>query len=217
MSERVAPTIGRDELVRMLRAAARLVRENQDELSRLDSFGGDGDHGTTMVRAMDRLEAAIDENPSSGLAELLQNVGWAIMGVDGGATGPLFGALFMSMPPGVEGETLDAGSLARAFAAGLDGVQKNTRARRGDKTMIDALEPAIAALREAADAGEDVVSALTRASDAAEEGARATRTMRARYGRAKNIGQESIGNEDPGATSVSLIFRGLLEGARDDG
>jgi dihydroxyacetone kinase-like protein len=83
--------------------------------------------------------------------------------------------------------------------------------------MIDALEPAIAALREAADAGEDVVSALTRASNAAEDGVRATRTMQARFGRAKNIGQESIGNEDPGATSVSLIFRGFLEGARDDG
>jgi dihydroxyacetone kinase-like protein len=210
----------------MLRAAARLVRENQDELSRLDSFGGDGDHGTTMVRAMDRLEAAIDENPASGIGELLQNVGWAIMGVDGGATGPLLGALFMSMASGVQREMLDARSLARAFAAGLDGVQKNTRARIGDKTMIDALDPAVAALHEAADAGEDVVAALAGASNAAEDGVRATRTMQARFGRAKNIGQESIGNEDPGAsignedpgaTSVSLIFRGFLEGARDDG
>jgi dihydroxyacetone kinase-like protein len=201
----------------MLRAAARLVRENRDELSRLDSFGGDGDHGTTMVRAMDRLEAAIADNPSAGLGALLGSVGWAIMGVDGGATGPLFGALFMSMASGVQGETLDAGSLASAFAVGLDGVQKNTRARKGDKTMIDALEPAVAALRGAADAGEDVVAALGRAADAAEAGARATRTMAARFGRAKNIGAESVGHEDPGATSVSLIFRGLLEGARDDG
>ena len=201
----------------MLRAAARLVRENQDELSRLDSFGGDGDHGTTMVRAVDRLEAAIDENPSAGLGELLHNVGWGIMGVDGGATGPLLGALFMSMPSGVQRETLDARSLASAFAAGLEGVQKNTRARMGDKTMIDALDPAVAALREAADAGENIVAALARASNAAEDGVRATRTMRARFGRAKNIGDDSIGNEDPGATSVSLIFRGFLEGARADG
>ncbi|MHC4305217.1 MAG: dihydroxyacetone kinase subunit DhaL [Planctomycetota bacterium] len=201
----------------MMRAAARLVRENQEELSRLDSVGGDGDHGTTMVRAMDRLEAAIDENPSVGLGELLQNVGWAIMGVDGGATGPLFGTLFMSMSSVMEGETLDARSLASAFAAGLDGVQKNTRARTGDKTMIDALEPAVAALCEAAASGEEIVAALVRASDAADEGVRATRTMQARFGRAKNIGDKSIGNQDPGATSVSLIFRGFLEGARDDG
>jgi dihydroxyacetone kinase-like protein len=83
--------------------------------------------------------------------------------------------------------------------------------------MIDALEPAVAALCEAAASGEEIVAALVRASDAADEGVRATRTMQARFGRAKNIGDKSIGNQDPGATSVSLIFRGFLEGARDDG
>ncbi len=210
--------IGIDELVCMLRNAAGLIRDNQDKLSRLDSQGGDGDHGTTMVRAMDRLEQAVDENAaSSSIADLLQNVGWAIMGADGGATGPLFGSFFMSMSGGVGGETLDARSLATAFESALAGVQKNTRAKVGDKTMIDALAPAVVALRKAADNGDEITASLDRAAKAADQGARSTASMQARFGRAKNIGEKSIGHEDPGANSVSLLFKGFLQGVATDG
>lgn len=201
-----------DCMAAMLRAAAAQIRANQELLSKLDSHGGDGDHGTTMARAMTCIEKAVEENPNASLKAVLQAVGWAVMGVDGGATGPLFGTFFMSMAETADGkEVLDAQDLAAAFAAGLEGVQKRTRAQVGDKTMLDALAPAVEAAQHAAGGGsvEDVVRT---AFEAACTGADSTASLQARFGRAKNIGEKSIGQPDAGATSVSLIFKGFLEG-----
>ena len=198
---------------RMLRKAAARIRESREELSRLDSHGGDGDHGTTMCRAVDQMERALENSPGADIKTLLHDVGWAVMGVDGGATGPLFGSFFMAMAEAAgDAGKLDARSLAALIEAGLAGVQKRTRARVGDKTMIDALEPAVIALRAAADGGADVSAALRRAAEAAEEGARSTADLVARFGRARNLGEKSRGSGDPGAASVSLIFRGFFEG-----
>lgn len=194
----------------MLRGGAALVRENQDVLSKLDSVGGDGDHGTTMMRAMGCLETALTAAASRGLDGALHAVGWAILGVDGGAVGPLLGGFFMAMAPAVEGRaTLDAADLARVFEAGLAGVLKQTKARPGDKTMVDALQPAVEALRQAADRGMTVEEALRNAAEAAERGAQATKDMQAKFGRAKNIKEQSIGSPDAGATSIALLFRGF--------
>ena len=215
----MSATIGYDDFIRMLRGAAARVEENREVLSRLDSHGGDGDHGSTMRRAMGRIEEAIQKTGESpDLKTLLHNVGWAIMGVDGGATGPLFGMFFMGMSAPAAGKaSLDAAELAAVFEAGLASVRKNTKARVGDKTMIDALVPAVEALRREAEAGADPARALEAAAKAAEEGAAATEKMQARFGRAKNVGEKSIGNQDAGATSVSLIFKGFAEGAQSNG
>ena len=209
-------SIGYEELCRILRRAAEAVRAGEAELSRLDSFGGDGDHGTTMSRAMGQMEGAIEGASGSDIKGLLNDIGWAIMGVDGGATGPLLGSLFMGMPEGLgEGESIDPRTLAALFEAGLAGVEKRTRAKVGDKTVIDALVPAVQALRRAAELGRDVRACLGEAAEAAEEGARSTSELVARFGRAKNLGEKSRGTPDPGATSISLIFRGLWEGAQE--
>jgi dihydroxyacetone kinase-like protein len=137
------------------------------------------------------------------------------MGVDGGATGPLFGMLFMGMSDAVEGkEALESPDVAAAFEAGLASVQKQTKARVGDKTLIDALVPAVAALRAAADDGADPATALEAAAQAAAQGAESTKDLQARFGRARNIGEASKGYADPGATSVSLVFRGFAEALR---
>jgi phosphoenolpyruvate---glycerone phosphotransferase subunit DhaL len=206
-------TIGYDEMVRMLREASSIVCGDHKRLSELDSVGGDGDHGTTMVRAMGCLEKAVDASGSRDLKPLLHDVGWAILGVDGGATGPLLGTFFMSMSEAVpEKDTLDASELATMFEAGLAGMGKQTKARIGDKTMIDALAPAIIAMREAADAGASIEESLRRAAEAAEQSAVGTKELQARFGRAKNIKEQSIGTQDPGATSVSLIFKGFWKG-----
>jgi len=202
-----------NRLVAMVRAAAAQVRANQMLLSKLDSHGGDGDHGTTMARAMNCMEKVVEDDQSSSLQELLRSIGWAVMGVDGGATGPLFGTFFMSMADAAAGkDALDARGLAAAFAAGLAGVQKRTRAQVGDKTMLDALVPAVDAAQAAADAGGSVKDMLRSASEAARDGAERTKSLQARFGRAKNIGEKSIGQPDAGASSVSLIFQGFLEG-----
>ena len=151
------------------------------------------------------------------IKDLLQGIGWAVMGVDGGAAGPLFGSLFMSMADAAgDGAALDASGVATMFEAGLAGVRKRTKAQPGDKTMIDALVPAVEALRAAADDGVDVPAALMQAADAARQGAESTKTMQARFGRAKNIGEKSVGEQDPGATSVALVFRGFSQGVGKD-
>ncbi len=208
----MSDSIGYPRLVAMLRQAAGCVRAEESELSRLDSFGGDGDHGTTMVRAMSKLEEAIDAAAGEDAKALLNDVGWAIMGVDGGATGPLLGSLFMAMGEGAPEGAIDAPTFAAMLEAGLAGVRKNTRATPGDKTMIDALVPAVEAFAAAATNGVD--GALEAAADAAAAGAESTKELAARFGRAKNLGEKSKGERDPGAASMALIFRGLCEGAR---
>ena len=212
----MAVTIGYDGLVKMLEAAVLQIKNNHETLSKLDSHGGDGDHGTTMVRATGCIEKAIADCGVPRIKDLLQGIGWAIMGVDGGATGPLFGTLFMSMADAAgPDDPLDVQGLATMFEAGLAGVRKRTKAQSGDKTMIDALVPAIDILRAAANAGADIPEAMGQAADAALKGAESTKTMQARFGRAKNIGEKSVGEQDPGATSVALMFRGFAQGVKE--
>jgi phosphoenolpyruvate---glycerone phosphotransferase subunit DhaL len=197
----------------MLKAAAGEVRANHERLSKLDSVGGDGDHGTTMVRAMALIDKTIDQSVSRDLKKLLHDLGWAIMGVDGGAIGPLLGLFFAGMANDSKGDSADAAQLAGMFESGLANLRKQTKAQPGDKTMMDALVPAVEAARVHAAKG-DVVSVLNAAAQAAETGAAATTDMMAKFGRARHIREESIGTADPGATSVALIFNGFLKGAQ---
>lgn len=207
-------SVGFDDFVRMLRCAAEQIRAQHEMLSKLDSVGGDGDHGTTMVRAMGMLEKAVVDCMSGTPQGLLNDVGWAIMGVDGGATGPLLGTFFSSMSEAVPADvaaTVDARALAMAFETALAGVQRQTKAQVGDKTMIDALVPAVQTLRSEVDKGQSADAAMKSAAEAALKGAESTKALQARFGRARNIKEQSIGAQDPGATSISLIFKGFAE------
>jgi len=208
----MSESVGYKELVAMLRSAVEQVRTNQDTLSQLDSVGGDGDHGTTMARAMGLVDKAIAACKKKDLKSVLNDIGWAIMGVDGGATGPLLGTFFLGMSDAVaDKKPANVEGLARLFEAGLAALQKTSKAQVGDKTMMDALVPAVAALRNAADAGRPLLTAVALAAVAAEQGALSTKNFPARFGRAKNIGDRTIGHQDPGATSVSLMFKGFAE------
>lgn len=203
-------TIGQTDLVRMLRAAAERIRANREQLSRLDSQIGDGDHGSAMVRAMDAAEKAVDQCGTSAADAMLQAVAWGVMGAAGGAPGPLLGAFFLGMASAA-GDSLDAAQVAAMLAAGLDGMQKQTKAQVGDKTMIDALAPAVAAAGAAAGEGADVAATLQRAAEAAAKGAESTRDLTARYGKARNMGPRTVGHVDAGATSVAHILRGFAD------
>lgn len=208
----MSETVSYNDLVAMLRGAVAQIREHHETLSKLDSFGGDGDHGTTMLRAMGLVEKTVDGAGAGTLEALLEAVGWAIMGVDGGATGPLFGAFFTGMAaPAAGHEALDATALAAVFESGLAAVRKYTKAQVGDKTLMDALAPAVGAVREVADEGAGPCAAVQRAAQAAAQGAATTEGLQARFGRAKNVGEKSIGAADPGATSVSYMFHGFAE------
>ena len=203
-----------DGLVRVFRAGSRRVQAAADELGRLDSAIGDGDHGVAMKRAMEALEKGMDACGDGAVRALLQAVAMAVMGIDAGSTGPLMGSLLLGMvePVGDRAE-IDAPLLAAMFQGGLAKLRAISKAQVGDKTMIDALVPAVEALEAAAGEGADVPAALARAADAARDGAEKTRDFQAKFGKARNLGERSLGHQDPGATSVSIFLRGLAEGA----
>ncbi len=203
---------GYDQVVAMFQGAITNIRANIKELSALDAAIGDGDHGVAMGRAGDAVEKAIQEADGSDLKSLLQAMGWGVMSIDGGSTGPLLGSLFMGMSEGVEGkDPADRDALAALFKAGLANIQQYTKAQVGDKTLMDALIPAVGAIQAACEAGKSVPQALTDAAQAAEKGALATKTCIARFGRAKNLGDRTLGHQDPGARSIALIFSGFAQ------
>lgn len=200
-------TIGQHELSQMFQSAAALIRERSAELSALDSASGDGDHGATMLRIADQLGMAAS---SADLRSTLHDAGWKILSVDGGASSSIFGTFFLGMADASEcGCALDCAALAATFEAGLAAVSKQTRARPGDKTLMDALVPAIASLRAAVDTRKSVVDAMHDAARAARVGAESTSGLTARFGRAKFLGEKTRGHQDPGATSIALLFEGF--------
>src|ERR1700730_8816093 len=141
--------VGMNEFVAMMGGAIHQVKEGERYLSELDSACGDGDHGITMLRAVNRLEQTLTDGKQSDLKTLVYDLGWTLLGIDGGATGPLLGTLFLGMSETLaEKSSLDAAGLALIFEEGLQAVEKQTKARVGDRTMLDALVPAVAALRD---------------------------------------------------------------------
>lgn len=193
----------------MLLTAAGRIRANHAMLSRLDSAIGDGDHGTTMLRTMEAVEKTVAEYAGTDLKQLLSAVAWAVLSCDGGSTGPLLGSFFMGMSDGAaDQEALDCAGLAAMFEAGISKMQKQSRAQIGDKTMMDAFLPALAALK-AADPSRGVEAALEQAAAAAAQGAEATKSMCAKFGRARSLGSRSVGAVDPGAMSIALMFEGF--------
>ena len=203
------------DLAKILRSGAARVKENHELLSRLDAATGDGDHGVTMKRVAEAIIESVADGQSLGVGPLLEQVGWNVMSVDGGSTSPLLGSFFLGMAEAVDGsQTLDGRGLAAAFAAGLAKLCAQTQAKPGDKTMIDALVPAVEALRQAADAGAEPHVQLAQAADAAQRGAEKTRELQARFGLRRNLGSRTIGHVDPGATSIALMFAGFRDGAK---
>ncbi|OGV63604.1 MAG: dihydroxyacetone kinase subunit L [Lentisphaerae bacterium RIFOXYA12_FULL_48_11] len=209
----MADNIGYEGIVKLLKAAAEKIKANRDYLSKLDSATGDGDHGTAVFKVADAITGTIAKDNSKNLKILLKDIGWAAMSTDAGSTSPLYGSLFMGMSESIADDALlDCKAFVSMMEAGVTKLRKNTKAEVGCKTMIDTLVPAITALRGAADSGKSIAQALSDGADAAVKGAESTKEMKATFGRAKNIGERSIGHIDPGATSMSLLFVGMKEG-----
>ncbi len=206
-------SIGVRELTWMIEGAIQKIREQHSFLSQLDSASGDGDHGTTMLRAVKQIEKAMVERPSEDLKSLLNNIAWTLLGIDGGATGPLLGSFFTGMSESIAGKrALDNEDFSAMFEAGVKSLKEQTKAEVGDRSLMDALIPAVAALRAGAQADKDILQMLHAAAAGAAEGALSTRNLKARVGRARHLGERVIGHPDPGATSVSLMFQGFYEG-----
>lgn len=186
---------------------ARLVAEHKQELTDLDAAIGDGDHGLNMDRGLQAVLARLAESPPSAAGPLLTQTGMVLVSTVGGASGPLYGTFFLRLGSAI-GDVSDVSldDFAKAMRAGLDGIVARGRAEPGDKTMYDALAPAVAALDAAAAAGAEPAEAFRSARTAAEVGRDATTPMLARKGRASYLGERSVGHQDPGATSVALLF-----------
>jgi dihydroxyacetone kinase-like protein len=205
-------TIGYTQICGLLNAATAQIRQHHEMLSRLDSAVGDGDHGTTILRTMEAVSKTVAENPAADLKTLFSTTAWAVMSCDGGSTGPLLGSFFLGLGElPADKRDLTFAELVAALEAGIGKLHKQSRAQIGDKTMMDAFLPALAALK-AADPANGIRAALAQAAAAAAAGAEATRNMRAKFGRARNLGDRVIGHPDPGAVSISLIFKGFSEG-----
>ena len=201
------------DFARMIAGAAASIRAQHALLSELDCAAGDGDHGATMLRTVERLEKCFPPGGPEDLKACLREAGWSVLGVDGGASSSLLGTFFGGMADGaVGGPSISAGDLAAIFEAGVAAVQRQTKAQPGDKTMMDALIPAVMALRAAADSGRSATEGLRDAAAAARAGAEATRNLTARYGRAKFLGEKTRGHLDPGAVSTGLMFEGFYKG-----
>ncbi len=200
--------ITRDATLDWMNRFAGEMSEHRAELVALDTAIGDGDHGTNMNRGMtkaiEKLGAAEQADPGA----VLKTVAMALVSSVGGAAGPLYGTLFLQMGGALAGETeVDLPQYAAAWRKALEGVQARGKAELGDKTMVDALTPAV----EALEAASDLDGGLRAAVQAAEEGMKATTPLIARKGRASYLGERSKDHQDPGATSTYYLFKSAAE------
>ena len=197
-------SIDDEQITAFVERFAEAVAQHRRLLTRLDSAIGDADHGENMHRGM---KAALERLDGDTPSARLKSVAMALVSKVGGAAGPLYGTGFLRASKAVEGrDTLDAADLVAALEAAFDGVAQRGKSQRGQKTMLDALGPAIDALRAAVDDGADLDDALRAAAVAADEGKRGTVPVQAQRGRASYLGERSIGHQDPGATSTAILI-----------
>lgn len=187
---------------KMLSAAYDAVCAREEEFSKLDAVIGDGDHGTAIVQAM----KSVNESAANATEykQMFNDIGFNIMLTTSGSTSTLLGGLFLGMADHAEGESLTIEQVKTLFKGGLEGVQKQTKAVPGDKTMMDALQPAVEAI--VASEATTIEDMMTEGAEAALKGAAATVEMKANFGRARNYGEKSVGYADSGATSWSCMF-----------
>jgi phosphoenolpyruvate---glycerone phosphotransferase subunit DhaL len=196
-----------------LRRSAEELHAQRDYLTQLDAAIGDADHGINMDRG---FTAVLDKLPAVAEADIgtiLKTVGTTLVSTVGGASGPLYGTAFLRAGTALAGkQELQPADIVAGLEAALEGIKARGHAQMGEKTMVDALSPAVDAFKSAASAGESIHDALRIASNAAEEGIKATIPLVATKGRASYLGERSAGHQDPGATSVTLLLRTAVNG-----
>jgi phosphoenolpyruvate---glycerone phosphotransferase subunit DhaL len=196
-----------ENTIEMIRTMARAIEENHRELTKLDSAIGDGDHGTNMRRGFEAVLEKLAESPPNSPSDVLKSAAMTLISKVGGAAGPLYGTAFLRASSAVSGrDDFVATDVVDALEAALGGVKQRGKAEPGDKTMVDALEPAARAAKETASSGSSNADVLRAAADAASEGAEATIPLTAKRGRASYLGPRSAGHKDPGAASTALLL-----------
>jgi dihydroxyacetone kinase-like protein len=205
--------ITKTTLSNMLFKASTLLVNEADHLSEIDSRFGDGDHGVTIKKIAQVMTTTVSEWDTQSCKEILEVLGTRIMGISGGSAGPLWGTLVggLALPLPQDAVEIDASILKTMLSTSLDEMESITSARVGDKTMMDSLIPAVQA---ACLAGDDPCEVLEAAAAAANQGAKDTENYVAKFGRAKNYREQTIGTPDAGATSLAVFFQGLALGVK---
>ncbi len=193
------------------------VLRSKDELNQMDAACGDGDFGTSMFFAFSKVREAIGSAQSKDIGRLLTDVGQAVLSSAGGAAGPIFGTLFEEAGKATQARTeLDLSDIAAMFEYSLRGIEKRGGAKVGDKTLLDALDPAVASLQKSSAEMAPISSALKQAARAAQAGYESTKGLAARQGKARYLAEQTIGHLDPGAYVTMLIFEGLSNELKQD-
>lgn len=196
-----------------LQRTAEVLHEQREYLTSLDAAIGDADHGINMDRGFTAVLAKLQDVTDADIGTILKTVGTTLVSTVGGASGPLYGTAFLRAGLALAGkQELMASDIADGLRAALDGIVARGHAQRGEKTMVDALAPAVDAFTASIAQGQDSDEALQVATEAAEEGMRQTIPMVATKGRASYLGERSAGHQDPGATSVVLLLRAMSAG-----
>ncbi len=204
--------IDRDSTLDWMSRFAGEVSEHRKELVALDTAIGDGDHGTNMDRGMQKAIEKLQASEQADPATVLKTVAMSLVSSVGGAAGPLYGTLLLQMSTVMAGQPeVELAGFAAAWRKGLEGVESRGKAAAGDKTMVDALIPAVEALEQASDLDDG----LQAAARAAEQGMKATTPLMARKGRASYLGERSQDHQDPGATSTYYLFKSAAEALAD--
>lgn len=203
--------VTKEKILQWLQAFAAVIEQNKDYLTELDSAIGDADHGINMDRGFKKVMSQLPGVADKDIGSILKTVSITLISSIGGASGPLYGTLFLRASTAVAGkQELSEEDMVALLQAGLDGVIQRGKAQLGDKTMIDVLSPAVATFQQAVGEGKSMLEAMQQAVAAAEQGMKDTVPMLAKKGRASYLGERSVGHQDPGATSSYLMLNSLL-------
>jgi dihydroxyacetone kinase-like protein len=205
-------SVARDDALEWIKACVKVLAENRDYLIQLDAAIGDADHGANMDRGFQAVMNKMPEMSDKDIGTIFKTVGMTLLSTVGGAGGPLYGTFFIQAGTKTAGKMeLTLEDWYNALDAALNGVIMRGKAELGDKTMVDALTPAVKALKQAVSEKQDIGKALRLSADAAKQGMEATIPLVARKGRASYLGERSAGHQDPGATSSYMILNAAAE------
>ncbi len=200
------------QMAAIIEGMAKKIEAEKDYLTQLDNEIGDGDHGINLARGFAAVEKKLPSLTDGDIGALLKGVGMQLVSTVGGASGPLYGTAFMKAGMACKGlAELDGPAFVKAMEAAVDGIKMRGKATEGEKTMLDALCPALKVLQADVAAGKSLKEALQDAADAAEKGVEYTKTIIATKGRASYLGERSLGHQDPGATSSLYLLQVLAE------
>lgn len=205
------------KVIEILIKVSEKIDKNKEYLTELDAAIGDGDHGLNMSKGFnavsDKLKAEEDDN----IGNIFKKTGMTLVSNVGGASGPLYGTAFMKASMALKDKNeIDINDFLSALKLALEGIKSRGKSTEGEKTMIDALSPAIKSMEDSIKNGDSYIEVLEKGKDAALEGVEFTKTIKATKGRASYLGDRSIGHQDPGATSCFYILETIYEEAKKD-